>query len=172
MHGFARLPSVRRRYPFDALHWLRYERVKEQAALVSESAARTGRAQADEARAAAARRSAQLAIERLAGTEQTRLDEGQLRAGDLQVVADWRTSVDAELREQVEREQRARDARLREAAAEAAARQALGNLSNQAKMIDTHRNSFRKALAAQTELAEEEAAQEQWTARHFPPRKR
>ena len=163
---------MRPRYPFDALHWLRQERVERQATLVTESAARAERARAEEVRAQAARHKTELAIEQLAEAELASLDEGQLRAGDLQVVADWRKGAAAELRNQTEIEQAAREARVREAAAELEARQALGSASSQAQMIDSHRSSFRSAQAARADRTDEEAAQEQWTARHFPPRRR
>jgi len=44
---------VRHRYPFEALHWLRQKRVDQQAAVVSERAARTAQAKRDEAGAEA-----------------------------------------------------------------------------------------------------------------------
>ena len=162
---------MRHRYPFDALHWLRHKRVDEQATVVSESAARTARAVREEARAAAARRAAALAMSEVAGTEQALLDEGQLRAGDLQVVGDWRKGADATLQAKADNEQRAREASAVEATREAAARRALGTASNEAKMIETHRATFQAELEAARERTEEEAATEQWTAARFPARR-
>ena len=168
--GFARLPSVRHRYPFDALHWLRHKKVDEQAAVVAESAARTARARVEENHAEATRQNAELRIEELSGAEQARLDQGQVTVGELQAVAEWRKGADADLQAKAEREAQAREARLGEASAEAAARRALGSVSNEAKMIDTHRTTFRARVEAARERSEEEAVTEQWTASRFPRR--
>ena len=169
--GFARLAGVRLRYPFDALHWLRHQRVDDQATVLSESIASTARARAEEARAEEARKAAEQAMCELECGERERLDEGQLRAGDLQAVGDWRKGAEAALEAKAERERRAREARLAEVAKEAEARRTLGDVSNEAKVIDTHRESFRSEAAAARERAEEEAANEQWTASRFPPRR-
>jgi hypothetical protein len=162
---------VRHRYPFDALHWLRHKRVDQQAAVVSESAARTAQAKCAEARAQADRASAEQAVDELSRAEQERLHEGLVRAGELATVEDWRKAADAELKLKAEREQRARDARVVEVAAEAQARRQLGSVSNEAKMIDTHRDDWRTERNAARERSEEEAAAEQWTAGHYPPRR-
>jgi hypothetical protein len=162
---------VRHRYPFDALHWLRHKRVDQQAAVVSESAARTAQAKRAEARAAADRASTERAIEALSRDEQERLSEGLVRAGELATVGDWRKGADADLKLKEEREQRARDARVAEVVAETQARRQLGTVSNEAKMIDTHRSDWQAERNAARECEEEEAAAEQWTASHYPPRR-
>ncbi len=94
-----------------------------------------------------------------------------MRAGDLQAVADWQKGAAAGLAAKAERERCAREVQASEAAAEAAARGVLATASNEAKMIDTHRDAFRAQRAAAQELSEEEAAGEQWTASHFPSRR-
>jgi hypothetical protein len=162
---------VRHRYPFDALHWLRHKRVDQQAAVVSERASRTAQAKRDEARAEADRASTERAIDELSRAEQERLSGGLVRAGELATVGDWRKGADAELKLKEEREQRARDARIAEAASETQARQKLGAVSNDAKIIDTHRTDWRVERNATLERSEEEAAAEQWTASHYPPRR-
>jgi len=162
---------VRHRYPFDALHWLRHQRVDQRAAVVSESAGRTARAARGELRATAARISTEQAISEVQRAEHARLSGGLLRAGELQVEEDWRKGAAADLREKTEHEQRARDLHVAEVAAEAEARRALGAASNEAKAIDTHRGAFRAERAATQERSDDEAAAEQWTARHFPPRR-
>jgi hypothetical protein len=162
---------VRHRYPFDALHWLRHKRVDEQAAVVSESAARTAQAKRAEARAEADRASTEQAIDELSRAEQERLREGLVRAGELATVGDWRKGADAELKLKAEREQQARAARAAEVVAETQARRELGSVSNEAKMIDTHRSDWRAERNAAQERSEEEAAAEQWTASHYPPRR-
>ena len=162
---------MRHRYPFEALHWLRHERVDRQATLVSESAARTAQARSEEARAEAARLRYEQAIEELSTEELSRLGDGQLRAGDLQLVGDWRKGADTELEAKSEREQRAREARQHEAAAEVAARRVLGSASNEAKMIDTHRQDWQAERAADRERGDDEEAAEQWTASRFPSRR-
>ena len=162
---------MRHRYPFDALQWLRHQRVDRQAAQVSESAARVARAQGVEAQAAAARASAEQAIERTSQSEHERLNEGLVRAGELATASDWRKGADQELALKAQQEQRARELRVVEAAAEALARRQLGAVSNEAKMIDTHRSDWQAERNAAHERSEEEAAAEQWTASHYPSRR-
>ncbi|MEO8906190.1 MAG: hypothetical protein ABI488_26645 [Polyangiaceae bacterium] len=162
---------MRHRYPFDALHWLRHKRVDQRAAVVTESAARTAQAAHAELCATAERASAERAIAVVACAERARLGDGLMRAGELRVVDDWRKGADAELRGKAEQEQRAREAHVSQAAAEVQARRDLGTASSEAKVIDTHRGSFRAERAAAEERSEEEAAAEQWTASHFPPRR-
>ena len=163
--------GVRHRYPFEALHWLRSQRVDRQAKLLGESAQRSARARSDAERAEAARRSTELGIQALATAERARLTEGLVRAGDLAVIADWQSGAARELAAKAEHEQRAREAQAKAAAAEVAARRALSSASNEAKMIDTHRDTFRAERAAEQERSEEEAANEQWTASHFSQRR-
>jgi hypothetical protein len=162
---------VRHRYPFEALHWLRSQRVDRQAKLLGESVQRTARARSDADRAEAVRRSTEHGIATLAAAEAARLDEGVVRAGDLAVAASWQLGAASELATKVEQERHAREARATAAAAEMEARRTLSAASNEAKMIDSHRDSFRAQRAAEQERAEEEIANEQWTASHFPPRR-
>lgn len=162
---------MRHRYPFEALHWLRSQRVERQARLLGESAQRTASARSDADRAEATRRSIEHGIETVAAAEQARLTEGGVRAGELSLVASWQAGAAAELALKAERERRAREAQAAAAAAEVEARRALSSASNQAKMIDTHRDTFRAQRAAEQERSDEETANEQWTARHFSPRR-
>jgi hypothetical protein len=162
---------VRHRYPFDSLHWLRQKRVDQQAAVVNERAASTVRAKRDEARAEAERASTKQAIDALSRAEQARLSEGVVRAGELATVGDWRKGADAELKLKEAREQSAREARVNEAVAETEARRQLGSVSNDAKIIDAHRSDWQAERNAARERSEEEAAAEQWTASHYPPRR-
>ena len=161
---------MRYRYPFEALHWLRHQRVEQHAAAVSESAARTARARREEARAATARQDSEASLSELSRIEGARLSAGQSRAGDLQVVGDWRQGAEAELQAKAELLVKARAARLSEAAAEGGLRRALGQASNEARAVDAHRQAFREARAAASERADEEVATEQWSARRFPPK--
>ncbi|MEP7049174.1 MAG: hypothetical protein ABJB12_02425 [Pseudomonadota bacterium] len=162
---------MRHRYPFDALHWLRHQRVDQRAAAVNERAARTTQAARAELGAVASRVSTQQSICAVAQAEHARLNEGLMRAGELQVEDDWRKGANADLRDKAEREQRARDLHATEVAAEVLARRALGVASNEAKAIDAHRGAFRAECAASQERSDEEAAAEQWTARHFSMRR-
>ena len=161
---------MRHRYPFEALQWLRHQRVDREALQVSERAARTARARADEARAQAARRRTEQQISELSGAEAVRLGEGAVRAGDLARVDDWRKGAEAELQAKADGELRASEALRTEVAAETVARRALGSASSDAKMIDAHRVDWRAEREAAQERSEEEAAVEQWTAKRYPPR--
>jgi hypothetical protein len=162
---------VRHRYPFEALHWLRHQRVDLQAAVVGESAARTEQARREQARRELERQNSVRLMSETARAERSRLDEGELRAGDLQLGGDWRKAAEAEIQVKAEHERKAREAQKAQATSEAAERRALGAVSNQAKMVDTHRGAFRAEHDAARERADEEAATEQWTARRFPPRR-
>jgi hypothetical protein len=162
---------VRHRYPFESLHWLRQQRVERQASVLGESAARSAQALRAAERAEAVRRSTEQKISGLSAAEQARLDAGLVRASDLAIVADWQKGAALELASKAENERSAREAQATEAAAEAAARRALSSASNEAKMIDTHRETFRAQRAGEQELSEEEAASEQWTASHFSSRR-
>ncbi len=161
---------MRRRYPFEALHWLREQRVERQAVVVAESAARTAQARREEARRELERQSSERQMAETARAERARLDDGGLRAADLQVAEDWRRGAEATMQAKREQEERARAARLARAASEAVERRALADASNRAKMIDSHRGAFRVEQAAERERADDEAANEQWTAARFPRR--
>lgn len=160
---------MRHRYPFDAVHWLRHRQVDRQAAVVSESAARTAQARRDEAKAEADRLASEHAFGEVSRAEHARLSDGLVRAGELSFVADWRKGADAELKVRQERELRAREKRIGHVVAETEARRDLGAASNDAKMIDTHRADWQAERAAARDLSDEEAATEQWTAGHYPP---
>jgi hypothetical protein len=162
---------VRHRYPFEALHWLRQQRVERQATVVSESAARTEQARREQARREVERQDSERQMSETAHAERSRLDEGQLRAADLQVGGDWRTGAETGVRAKAEQEQRAREIRAARAESEALERRALGTASNQAKVLDEHRDAFRAERDSARERADEEAATEQWTARRFPLRR-
>ncbi len=161
---------MRHRYPFEALQWLRRQRVDREAAEVSERAARATRARSEELNARTARRSTEERVDELAHAEQTRLEGGTVRAGDLARVGDWRKGAELELRAKAERETQATEALRTEVAAELVARRALGVASSEAELIDAHRVEWRAAREAARERAEEEAAVEQWTAKRYPPR--
>ena len=161
---------VRHRYPFEALHWLRQQRVDQRAAEVRERAARTTRARAAEIRAQVARHDTEQSVAEVSHAEQARLADGGLRAGELAQVGDWRKGAEAELRAKLERELRASEALHTEVVAEAVARRALGVASSEAKLIDAHRVDWRAEREAAQERTEEEAAAEQWTAKRYPPR--
>jgi len=138
---------------------------------VSESAARSAQARTEEARRELERRESERRLAETAHAELALLAEGQLRAVDLQAAGAWRQSAEAEVQARTDQEQQAREARVTSVAAEGAERRALGNFSNQAKLIDAHRSAFRAELEATREATAEEAAAEQWTARHFPARR-
>ena len=161
---------MRHRYPFEALQWLRRQRVDREALVVTERAHRTSHARADEARARAARQGTEQHIDELSRAEQARLDDGAVRAGDLARVGEWRMGADAELRAKTEREARASEALRTEVAAETVARRMLGVASSEAELIDAHRVEWRAEHEAAQERSEEEAAVEQWTAKRHPPR--
>jgi hypothetical protein len=161
---------VRHRYPFEALRWLRRQRVDREAAEVSERAARTALARGDEARAEITRRSSEQRINDVSRAELSRFDENGVRAGELARVGDWRKGAERELAAKQQKEMQAREALRTEVAAEAVARRALGVASNEADLIDGHREAWKKERASAEERSEEEAILEQWTAKRYPLR--
>jgi len=171
--GAARLcytARVRHRYPFEALHWLRHQRVDREAREVRERIARTAKARGDEARAAAIRASAERQIDELSRAEQARLEQGTVRAGELSQVGEWQRAAELDLEAKGEREQQAKTALRTEIAAESVARRQLGVASSEAELLDGHRLDWRAECEAARERSEEEAAVEQWTARRYPGR--
>jgi len=162
---------VRHRYPFEALHWLRSQRVDQQAKLLGQANERAVRARGEADRAEAARRSMEQGIAALASSERARLDEGVVRAGELELVAGWMTGAASQLATKAEQERHARDAQACAAEAAANARRELASASNEAKIIDMHRDAFQAQRAAEQERSEEDAANEQWTASHSSPRR-
>ncbi|HYQ31085.1 MAG TPA: hypothetical protein VER04_27815 [Polyangiaceae bacterium] len=162
---------MRHRYPFEAVHWLREQRVDREARVLGERAQRAARAHAEALRAEAARLSTEQRLSALSAAEHVRLSEGLSRAGDLQAAFDWQKGAAIELLAEAERERQAREVHASEAAAEVAARRALATASSEAKTIDAHRDAFRAERARAQELSEEEAVAEQWTASHFPSRR-
>lgn len=161
---------VRHRYPFEALHWLRRQRVDREATLVRERVARTVKARGDEARAAAIRSSTERQIDELSRAEQARLEQGSVRVGELSQVGEWRRAAELDLQAKAEREQQAKLALCSEMAAESVARRQLGVASNEAELLGGHRLDWRAECEAAEERSEEEAAVEQWTARRYPGR--
>jgi hypothetical protein len=161
---------VRHRYPFEALQWLRQQRVDQRATEVGERVARTTRARAAEALAQVARHETEQRVAEVSHAEQARLEGGGLCAGELAQVGDWRKGAELELRVQLERELRATEALHTEVVAETVARRALGVASSEARLIDAHRVDWRAEREAAQERTEEEAALEQWTAKRYPPR--
>ena len=161
---------MRHRYPFEALEWLRKRRVEREALVVSERAARTERARAEESRARAARESAQHQLDAVAGAERGRVEQGGVRAGDLAQLGDWERGARAEVAVRAAHETRAHETHRTELSAELVARRALAIASNQADAIETHRAEWRAERVAAEEAAAEEAAEEQWTAKRYPPR--
>jgi len=162
---------VRHRYPFEALHWLREQRVDRTARALGESVQRAARARSDASRAEALRRRSEQELSASSAAERSRLGEGLMRAGDLKVVDDWQKAAAAELAVKAERERQACEVRASEAAAESRARRALVAAKSDAQLIDAHRDGFRAQRARAEELSVEEAAAEQWTASHFSSRR-
>jgi len=149
---------------------LRQQRVERQAKELGESAQRTAIARAAAERAEAARRDTERRISNLRDAERARLEGGLVRANDLGTVADWQKGATLELAAKAELERRTRETQATAAAVEASARRSLASASNDAKIMDAHRDTFRAQRAAEQERTEEELATEQWTASHFSRR--
>jgi len=161
---------VRHRYPFEALQWLRKKRVEREALAVSERAARTERARSEEARARLARELAEQRFETVALAELGRLEQGDVRAGDLAKVGEWEKGARAEVAARAAHELRANEQHHTELAAELVARRSLAIASSKADVIEAHRTEWRAERIAEEEQAVEDAAVEQWTAKRYPSR--
>ena len=153
-------------YPLEALRKLRDDQTEAQAQALADQVARSaGAARALEQRAAARRAHAQQTRESL-DQERARLLGGRVSGAELARASEFETAARAE-QELLERaEAEARQALLEARAAEQQLREELARREADAKLVRNHETNFHEHRAEQAERAEEEAALEQWNARH------
>jgi hypothetical protein len=158
------------KYPLETVRELRQRRVVDQAESVAEQAARALRARAVEARVRQAREAAERVFSETRAAEALHLERGAQRAGDLARSADWQQGAEAQVREVLRTEAQAAAIVQREVVAEVQARRELARLDAAAEVVEAHREGWHAERAEAREHAEEEAALEQWTAKHHPSR--
>lgn len=153
-----------RRYPLQPLVGIRRERVERgaQAVAIAVKQARTAEA------AAEAVRNERLETQATAGaikaSERAELEQGALRAGDLQQAVCFDAGVSARLAAIGARERKA-DEGVREArSGETRAKATLGTARAEEKVVQRHRQRFDASEARVANEREEEAALERWSA--------
>ena len=161
-----RCGMARSQYPLEALRKLRDERAEAQAHELAQQVARSASAEATlRARELARREHAERTADSLR-VERQRLAAGGVSGADLLRVADFEVAarVQAELLERAEAE--ARQALANERAVEQKLRAQQATREAEAKLVRNHEANFHEHEAQLAQKAEEEAALEQWNARH------
>jgi len=153
-------------YPLKALRQLREERAEVQA---RELAAQVARSDAAEMKLQGAERARREHAQRAAlslQAEQARLGEAGASGADLSRLGDFETAMRAQAALLERAESEARDALAQERAVEQKLRSALTEREAEAELVRKHEAGFRQRENEAADKAEEEAALEQWTARH------
>jgi hypothetical protein len=143
---------------------IRRERVARGAEAVAAAAKQTRAAELLAEGVRSDRIGTQAAAETVRTTERAALEQGGLRAGDLQQAVHFDSGVSARLAEIGRREQKAkehvRDARSGEERAKAG----LGTARAEQKVVQRHQQRFDETEARASNEREEEAALERWSA--------
>jgi len=157
---------VRRPYPLQALRQLREDRAEAQALDLAAQVARSHAAEMKLCEAERARRDhAQRAAASLRA-EQALLVEAGASGADLSRLGDFEAAMRARAALLERAEADARDALAKERAVEQKLRSALTEREAEAELVRKHEAAFRQREQEAVDKAEEEAALEQWTARH------
>ncbi len=157
---------ARQQYPLEALRKLRDERAE---ALAQELAQQVARSASAEGKLRERERVRREHAERTAEsvrTEQQRLAAGGASGAELQRVVEFAVAarVQAELLERAEAE--ARQALAEARALEQKLREQQATREAEAKLVRNHEADFHEQVAELAQKSEEEAALEQWNARH------
>ncbi len=154
---------VSRKYPLDPLRKLKEQRVTERTREAAESRAAHERAQASAARARAAREAEQSQAQSERQRERELLEDGQVRAADLQQGERFWVFAAARITRLAQGEMAA-DERARGAAAEAGkALSALAEAKAEAQALERHHQRHREGEQRAQEAAEDETMLERWT---------
>jgi hypothetical protein len=157
---------ARQQYPLEALRKVRDERAEAQARTLARQMARTSAAQAAVSERERQRREhARRTLETLE-TERARLAAGSASGADLSRVADFEAGARAQagLLERCEAE--ARELLAKERGEEEKLREELSRREAEAKLTRNHEATFHEHNENAALRSEEEAALEQWNARH------
>jgi hypothetical protein len=156
--------AVARRYPLEPLIGIRRDRVARGAEAAAAAAKQTQTAEVAAEVVLRERAGTESAAEGVHTSERAALEQGGLRASDLQQAARFDAGVSARLAEIRTREQKAAE-RVREArSSEARAKAALGTARAEQKVVQRHQQRFDQAEATASNEREEEAALERWSA--------
>lgn len=164
--GVLRCGMARQPYPLEALRKLRDERAEAELEALARQVARSVSAEAKLHERERARREHAARTAENVSAEQRRLAAGGVSGAELQRVADFAaaTRVQAALLERAENE--ARQALANERALERKLREEQAQREAEAKLVRNHEVHFHEHAAELVEKADEEAALEQWNARH------
>lgn len=159
---------ARPQYPLEGLRKLRDERAEAELQALAQQVARAASAEAKlrERERERVRREHAARTAESVSAEQRRLAAGGVSGAELQRVADFAAAsrVQAELLERAESE--ARQALLNERALERKLREEQAQREAEAKLVRNHEVEFHEQAAKLAQKAEEDAALEQWSARH------
>ncbi len=161
-----RCGMARQQYPLEALRKLRDERAEAELQELARQVARSASAEATlRERERARREHAERTADSLR-VERQRLAGGGVRGADLLRVADFQVAarVQAELLERAEAA--ARQELASERALEQKLREQQATREAEAKLVRNHEANFHEHQTDLAQKAEEEAALEQWNARH------
>lgn len=154
-----------RRYPLQPLVGIRRESVERGAEAVAQAEARKQKAEAAANAVRGERSATAAAADGVRRDERAELEQGALRASDLQQAVRFDAGVSARLAEIGLRERAAAE-RVREAEAEKGrATSALAVARAEQKLVERHRQRFDESEARAANEREEEAALERWSAR-------
>ncbi len=157
---------ARQQYPLEALRKLRDERAEAQAQELAQQIARAESAERKLRERERVRREHAEHTAESVRTEQRRLAAGGASGAELLRVAEFVAAarVQAELLERAEAE--ARQTLAQERALEQKLREQQATREAEAKLVRNHEANFHERQADQAQKSEEEAALEQWNARH------
>jgi hypothetical protein len=157
---------ARQQYPLEALRKLRDERAEAQAQTLAKQIARSGAAQAAlNERERQRREHARRTLEALRA-ERERLAAGAVSGADLLRSADFEAGARAQAQLLERAETEARETLAKERAEEQRLRDELSRREAEAKLTRNHQATFHQQHEDAALRAEEEAALEQWNARH------
>lgn len=157
---------ARRQYPLEALRKLRDERAEAQAQLLAKQLTRVAAAEAALCERERVRRALEAETAATLGAERARLASGDASGADLLRVTEFEKAARARSVALVQAEAEARERLGSERVEEQKLRAELAQLEAEAKLARNHETDFHRRHENAALHAEEEAALEQWNARH------
>ena len=156
---------MRRRYPFEALHGVRQERVEQRAVELSSQTRRREQASRERERAEQALRAEEWTLAEVARSERARLEQGVQRAADLQAELGFAQGAARRISERSAAEQAAREREKRESVAESRARGVLALADADSRAVEKHRERWQRARAAAAERDADDDALDHFNSR-------
>jgi hypothetical protein len=157
---------ARREYPLEALRKLRDERAEAQAQALAKQLTRVAASETVLRDRERLRREQEAETAETLSAERARLASGAASGADLGRVAEFEKGARARIAVLAQGEAEAREQLAKERAAEHELRAELSRLEAEAKLTRNHEAEFHQRHENAALHAEEEAALEQWNARH------